>query len=75
LLARRRKLPPRQPGETLAEYARQAGRLPGLTHLTRSAEIAAYRPAAPDEATVTAAQKALKTLKGELSGPRSEKGK
>jgi transglutaminase-like putative cysteine protease len=63
----------REPWETLGEYAQQVGNLPALTRLTRAAEIAAYRPKAPDEKTVAEARAALEALKGEAK--RSPTGK
>ncbi len=60
----------RQPWETLSEYARRAGHLPAFTRLTRAAEIAAYRPAAPEADTVEAAEDALRELREEVAGKR-----
>ncbi|MBN1993762.1 MAG: DUF4129 domain-containing protein [Anaerolineae bacterium] len=58
---------PRQRWEALAEYARRVGDWPTLARLTNAAEIAAYRPEAPDEETVAQARQSLADLQKELS--------
>ncbi|HEX9926458.1 MAG TPA: DUF3488 and DUF4129 domain-containing transglutaminase family protein [Anaerolineae bacterium] len=65
-LLTRRKHRPRATWESLTEYARRSGPHPGLTRLTHLAEIAAYRPQAPDAETVAKAKTALAELKDEL---------
>jgi transglutaminase-like putative cysteine protease len=67
----RRKYRQRRPWETLSEYARDIGSLPALLELTRIAEIAAYRPEAPDERVVAEAEAALVSLETELAAKKS----
>lgn len=62
LLARRNHPPP-EPWETPGEYARRVGDSPSLIALTRTVEVAAYRPTAPDQATVAEAKAALESLR------------
>jgi hypothetical protein len=69
-LLARKKYRRRKQWETLAEYANRAGNLPALTRLTQAAEIAAYRPEAPDAETIATAEDALAALKDELSKGR-----
>jgi transglutaminase-like putative cysteine protease len=59
---------PRANWESLTEYARRIGPLPALARLTHLAEIAAYRPQAPDPESVVEAKTALAELKDELAG-------
>lgn len=61
----RRKYRRREPWETAAEYAAQQSHLPALAQLTQAAEVAAYRPDAPNEAMVSDAETAWKTLKSQ----------
>jgi transglutaminase-like putative cysteine protease len=62
-LLKRKKQPQRQPWETVSEYARRLGNPPALKGLSQLAEIAAYRPEAPDSGMVTKARVALNKLK------------
>ncbi len=66
---RRRKIRPRQPWETISEYAGQVNAPPALRRLSQLAEVAAYRPAAPNAAAVTQAEAALQALQTELERP------
>lgn len=66
-LLTRRKHRPRATWESLTEYARRIGPLPGLTRLTHLAEIAAYRPQTLDPEIVAEAKTALAELKDELA--------
>jgi transglutaminase-like putative cysteine protease len=68
-LLARQKYRRRNQWETLAEYAQTTGQIPALTNLTQAAEIAAYRPEAPEEATVAEAKGALEKLPGEMKQP------
>jgi hypothetical protein len=65
-----RKYRRRETWETMVEFAHQLGHLPALTRLTHAAEIAAYRPDAPETDTVEEAEEALTALKRELSQVR-----
>jgi hypothetical protein len=62
---RQKKQPPRQSWETVAEYARRAGNWPALARLSQLAEMAAYRPEAPEAAVVHRAKAELKALRDE----------
>jgi hypothetical protein len=62
---KRKKQPPRRPWETVIEYAGRIGNSPALIHLSRLAEIAAYRPQAPNRGMVAEARAALDRLKDE----------
>ncbi|MCB0209820.1 MAG: DUF4129 domain-containing protein, partial [Anaerolineae bacterium] len=73
LLTRRRRVSPRAASETMAEYARRAGSLSALATLTDLAEIAAYRPIAPEAEVVEQARAALQTLKNETVEEISQK--
>ena len=62
----RRKYRKREKWETLSEYAQTVGNSSALSQLTQAAEIAAYRPEAPDAEIVTEAKAALASLKDEV---------
>lgn len=64
---RRKKRDQRQPWETVTEYANRIGNPAAFSRLGQLAEIAAYRPQAPDHAAISEAQAALASLKQELS--------
>ena len=70
LLTRRAKHPPRQPWETLGEYAQRAGPSPALLQLTQAAEVAAYQPETPGPNAVAQAQAALAALREEITLPQ-----
>ncbi len=57
----------REAWQTVTEYANSVDNLPALTRLSQLAEMAAYRPKAPDSATVVEAKEALTSLKDELA--------
>jgi hypothetical protein len=63
---RRRKAGQRQPWETVTEYANRIGNPVALNRLSQLAEIAAYRPEAPDHTAISEAKAALASLKQEL---------
>lgn len=65
-LLARKKYRPRRPWETVSEYARSLGSLPALARLSHLAELAAYRPQAPDAGVVAQAKAALQALREEL---------
>jgi transglutaminase-like putative cysteine protease len=65
-ILKRRKYRKREKWETLSEYAQNVGNLPGLSQLTQAAEIAVYRPEAPDEEIVVEAKTALASLKNKV---------
>ncbi|MCL4297677.1 MAG: transglutaminase-like domain-containing protein [Anaerolineae bacterium] len=65
-LLTRRKYRQREKWETLREYAQRVGKLASLSRLTQAAEIAAYRPEAPDEEIVDEAKAALVSLQNEV---------
>ncbi|MBE7549705.1 MAG: DUF4129 domain-containing protein [Anaerolineales bacterium] len=65
-LLTRRKYRQREKWETLHEYAQRVGKLASLSRLTQAAEIAAYRPEAPDAETVDKAKAALVSLQNEV---------
>ncbi|MCB0165896.1 MAG: transglutaminase family protein [Anaerolineae bacterium] len=67
LLARRRRVQGREAAETMSEYTRRAGTSPAFAQLTDLAEIAAYRPDAPEHEAVESAKVALRHFKDELS--------
>lgn len=62
----RRRYRKREKWETLSEYAQTVGRLPALSQLTQTAEVAAYRPEAPGEEKVAEAKAALTSLQNEV---------
>jgi transglutaminase-like putative cysteine protease len=62
----RRKYRKREKWETLSEYAQSVGNLSSLGGLTQAAEIAAYRPEAPEEEMVDKAKVALIALQNEV---------
>lgn len=66
-LLTRRKYRQREKWETLSEYAQTVGDLSSLSRLTQAAEIAVYRPEAPDEEMVGHAKAALISLQNEIS--------
>jgi len=66
LLRRRKKQSRREAWETIGEYASRVNAPPALTHLGHLAEVAAYRPDAPDVENVSQAREALGKLKKEL---------
>lgn len=61
LLARQNVLP-RNTWETFSEYTERVPDLPTLTHLSQAAEVAAYRPDAPEEGLVERARGVWATL-------------
>lgn len=63
----RKKYGRRETWETAAEFAARAGNLPTFSRLTQLAEVAAYRPEAPDTEAVAEAKAALSSLKNDLS--------
>jgi hypothetical protein len=65
-ILKRRKYRKREKWETLSEYAQKVGNLPGLSQLTQAAEIAAYRPEAPEEEIVVEAKTALVSLQNKV---------
>ena len=67
LLRRRKKQSRREAWETIGEYAVRVKAPPALTHLGHLAEVAAYRPEAPDVESINQAREALGQLKEELS--------
>jgi transglutaminase-like putative cysteine protease len=62
-----KKHPPRRAWETIAEYAQRVGRWPALARLSQLAEIAAYRPEAPEGEAVAEAKAAVKMLRDEVA--------
>lgn len=56
--------------ETFAEYADRVPGAPALTRLSRAAEVAAYRPQAPDEPLQAEAEAALAALRSDLTQQR-----
>jgi hypothetical protein len=64
LLARQNILP-RQTWETFSEYTERVADFPQLPQLGQAAEIAAYRPDAPEEGLVERAKRVLDVLKRE----------
>jgi hypothetical protein len=65
----RYRYPQRQPWETMSEYAAAVSHLPALAHLSRLAEMAAYRPQPPDAADAGQAAQKLALLKSEVKQP------
>jgi hypothetical protein len=63
----RRRYPPRAPTETIAEHARRVGPFSALTHLSRLAELAAYRPAPPEADAVEQARRSVQELRQQLN--------
>jgi hypothetical protein len=53
--------------ETFAEYADRVSGVPALTRLSQAAEVAAYRPEAPDERLRAEAEAALTALRSDLT--------
>jgi hypothetical protein len=66
LVVRRKKIRQRQAWETVSEYVERVGDVPALRQLSQLAEVAAYRPAAPDGEDVARAKETLSSLKREL---------
>lgn len=66
-LLRRKIGQQREPWETVKEYAQRTGNTPAFMRLSQLAELAAYRPTAPNEESLTEAKIALNRLKDELS--------
>ncbi len=52
----------RKPWETFSEYASRVREMPALARLSRAAEVAAYRPEAPDEDAVETARGAWREV-------------
>jgi hypothetical protein len=65
-LLRRYRYRQRRPWETVAEYAEATGDFPSLSHLSRLAEVAAYRPQPPGLDEVQQAAQAMASLKAEV---------